>query len=248
MQATLEKTLIDSFQPPHFKAYPKQIMIISGEAELSETLQIELDREGYQVIVIHDGLRGLQTIKSISPDLIIVSWSPPRLSGVEICNRLRASGSNEPVILLTQVNSAQERIAGLRSGANDCISLPFIREEFVARIQANLARRTEKREQVTMLRCADLKLNRQTREVFRGNKLIQLTAKEFDLLEYMMNHYFQVLTRGQILESVWGYDFLGNSNIIEVYIRYLRQKLEKGCKTRLIHTVRSVGYILREAA
>lgn len=248
MRATLEKTFLNSFHPPRVKAYPKQIMIISGEAELSETLQIELDREGYQVIVIHDGLRGLQTIKSISPDLIIVSWSPPRLSGVDICTRLRASGSDEPVILLTQVDSAEERIAGLRSGANDCISLPFIREEFVARIQANLPRRAAKREQATILRCADLKLNRQTREVFRGNKLVHLTAKEFDLLEYMMDHYFQVLTRVQILESVWGYDFLGNSNIIEVYVRYLRQKLEKGHNTRLIHTVRSVGYILREAA
>ncbi len=251
MQATLDKPSLNGHQHTYLKPLSqqtKQIMIISGKAELSETLQIELDHQGYQALVIHDGLRGLQAIKSISPDLIIVSWSPPRLSGVEICTRLRASGSNEPVILLTQSNSAEERIAGLRSGANDCISMPFVREEFIARIQANLPRRIEQREKAAVLQCADLKLNRKTREVFRGNEHIHLTAKEFDLLEYMMAHYFQVLTRMQILENVWGYDFLGSSNIIEVYVRYLRKKLERGRGPRLIHTVRSVGYILKEAA
>ena len=137
-------------------------------------------------------------------------------------------------------------MAGFQAGANDCISPPFVKEEFFARIHASLTHCTPHQEQVPILRCADLQLNRNTREAFRGDRLIQLTTKEFDLLEYMMNHYFQVLTRTQIIEHVWGYDYLGNSNIIEVYIRYLRRKLEHNQDKRLIYTVRGVGYILRE--
>lgn len=245
MQTSLKQTPINTWQLPR-SSKPKYIMIIAGETELAETLQLELNLEGYQVIVIHDGLRGLHAVKRISPDLVVISWSPPRLSGLEICNRLRSSGGSEPVILLTQGNNAGDRIAGLQSGANDCISLPFIKEEFIARIHANLVNHHVGQAHASILRCADLQLNRKTREVFRGDRFIQLTAKEFDLLEYMMNHYFQVLTRVQILENVWGYDYLGSSNIIEVYIRYLRQKLEDSRENRLIHTVRNVGYILRE--
>ena len=226
----------------------QHIMIISSQIELVETLQIELSQEGYQVSVIHDGLRGLLAIKRTSPDLIVVGWAPPRLSGLEICDRLRLNQGSEPVILLTQQDNAADRIAGLEAGANDCISLPFVKEEFIARINANLSNHRSKRDQDAVLRCADILLNRQTREVFRGDRFIRLTAKEFDLLEYLMDHYFQVLTRAQILENVWGYDYLGSSNIIEVYIRYLRRKLEDSGKNRVIQTVRSVGYILREAS
>lgn len=224
----------------------RHIIIISSKIELAETLQIELYQEGYQVSVIHDGLRGLLAIQRTAPDLIIVGWSPARLSGLEVCDRLRSNNIYEPVILLTQNDSVQDRIAGLEAGANDCISLPFIKEEFVARIHANLSQNQRRPEQDTILRCDDILLNAQTREVFRGGNPIRLTAKEFDLLEYMMTHYFQVLTRAQILENVWGYDYLGSSNIIEVYIRYLRRKLENNGKKRIIQTVRSVGYILRE--
>ncbi|MGC1308739.1 MAG: response regulator transcription factor [Phormidesmis sp.] len=223
----------------------RHIMIISGELELAETLQLELSYEGYQVSVIHDGLRGLLAIKRLAPSLVIVGWSPPRLTGLEICDRLRATRSQEPVILLTQGNST-ERIAGLEAGASDCVSVPFHKAEFVARVRANLANRYSERLPDSILRCADLLLNRKTREVFRGDRFIKLTAKEFDLLDYLMDHYFQVLTRAQLLENVWGYDYEGSSNIIEVYIRYLRNKLEGFGETRLIQTVRGVGYILRE--
>jgi len=226
----------------------QHVMIISSQIELVETLQIELSQEGYQVSVIHDGLRGLLAIKRTSPDLIVVGWAPPRLSGLEICDRLRLNQGGEPVILLTQQDNAADRIAGLEAGANDCISLPFVKEEFIARINANLSNHRSKRDQDATVRCADILLNRKTREVFRGDRFIRLTAKEFDLLEYLMDHYFQVLTRAQILENVWGYDYLGSSNIIEVYIRYLRRKLEDSGKNRVIQTVRSVGYILREAS
>lgn len=225
----------------------KHIMIIADETELAETLQIELNKVGYQVSVIHDGLRGLLAVKRIATDLVIVGWAPPRLSGLEVCDRLRASKVDQPIILLTQGQDAADRIAGLEAGASDCISLPFIKAEFFARVHASLNNRRSSDSKRSVLQCAGLQLNRETREVFRGDRLVQLTAKEFDLLAYLMSHYFQVLTRAQILENVWGYEYAGSSNIIEVYIRYLRRKLEETAEeTRLIHTVRSVGYILRD--
>ncbi len=249
MRAFLEKAPVsDSNRQLSHRAKPSYIMIIAEEIEWAETLQLELTRKGCQVSVIHDGLRGLFAIKQIEPDLVIISWSPVGLSGLEICYRLKSSSTSTPVILLTQSNSVTQRIDGLRAGANDCMSPSFSIEELFARIQANLGSHNNREDSVSTLRCADLQLNRKTREVFRGNRPIHLTAKEFDLLEYMMRHSFQVLTRTQILENVWGYDFLGNSNIIEVYIRYLRKKLETTNNPRLIHTVRSVGYILREVS
>lgn len=232
----------------------KHIMIIADELELAESLQIDLHSAGYQVSVINDGLRGLLTAKRVATDLVVVAWAPPRLSGLEVCRRLRTGKTEAPIILLTQADSPEERIAGLEAGADDCMSIPFDSEEFVARIHASLQRRDSVVSQVSILRCADIQLNRKTREVFRDagatssteKELIRLTAKEFDLLEYLMSHYFQVLTRTQILENVWGYEYAGSSNIIEVYIRYLRRKLEARGALRLIHTVRSVGYIFRE--
>ena len=231
-------------------------MIVSGNTERAETLQLDLSYAGYQVNIIHDGLRGLLAVKRVMPDLVVVDWELPRLSGPDLCHRLRSNKGAESIILLAQNDDAKERIAGLRAGADDCVSLPFVKEEFLARIQASLSRRGQLKEQDAILRCAGLILNRKTREVFRaasstlpaGNRIIRLTAKEFDLLEYLMAHYFQVLTRTQILDAVWGYEFIGNSNIIEVYIRYLRRKLEATQEPRIIHTVRSVGYILRESA
>ncbi|MEM8501656.1 MAG: response regulator transcription factor [Cyanobacteria bacterium P01_D01_bin.1] len=236
----------------------QHIMIITDHAELAESLQMELNRKGFQVSVISDGIRGLLAIQRVATDLVVVDWSPPRISGIEICQRLRASqrnasksGTNRsigeaPIILLTQNDDVGERIAGLEAGANDCLALRCDREELLARIHANLARNQPLRAESAVLRCADIQLNRRTREVFRGDRFIRLTAKEFDLLEYLMRHYFQVLTRSQILENVWGYEYMGSSNVIEVYIRYLRRKLESEKEIRLIHTVRSVGYIFRE--
>lgn len=225
----------------------QHVMIIADEPELAESLQQSLRTMGYQVSVINDGLQGLMAAKQAATDLIVVGWAPPRLSGLELCRRLRVGHNEEHIILLTQEDSYSDRIAGLRAGANDCISVPFHSEELIARIQTNLLRRRRK-QQSSVLRCADIQLNRKTREVFRGDRLVRLTAREFDLLEYLMSHYFQVLTRAQILENVWGYNYSGGSNIIEVYIRYLRRKLKSPEGSRLIHTVRSVGYIFREEA
>lgn len=230
-----------------YSAKLKRIIVISDNIELVEDLQTTLSCEGYQVSVIHDGLRGLLAVKRLSPDLIVVDWAPPRLTGLDICSRLRSNRGEQPVVLLTRGDSVGERISGFEAGADDCISMPFVKEEFVARIHSRVTGHRQDSDVLeATLHCANVVLNRRTREVFRNDCPIRLTAKEFDLLEYLMTNYFQVMTRNQILENVWGYDYAGSSNIIEVYIRYLRKKLEDNGRSRLIRTVRGVGYILRE--
>jgi len=189
-------------------------------------------------------MSGLSLARESTPDLIILDWMLPGISGVEICRRLRATGNSIPIILLTAKDEVSDRVAGLDAGADDYVVKPFSIEELLARIRAHLRRTQETNEDV--LQFADLSLNRLTRQVYRGKRTIELTAKEFDLLEYLLSHPRQVFSREQILEKVWGYDFMGDSNIIEVYIRYLRLKLEENNQNRLIHTVRSVGYVLRE--
>lgn len=221
-----------------------RILLVEDEAALAQFLQQELTYEGYEVTVEHDGMNGLVAARDMNPDLIILDWMLPRLSGIEICKRLRSGHSNVPIILLTAKDEVGDRVSGLDSGADDYIVKPFSLEEFLARIRAHIRRQQEPNPD--FLEFEDLSLNRRTREVKRSGRAIELTAKEFDLLEYLMAHPRQVLTRDQILEKVWGYDFMGDSNIIEVYIRYLRLKLEAESETRLIQTVRSVGYVLRD--
>jgi len=220
------------------------IVIVEDEEKLARFIEMELSCEGYQVTVANDGLSGLTQIRGINPDLVILDWLMPGMTGVEVCRRLRQTGSKIPVILLTAKDDVSDRVAGLDAGADDYLVKPFSIEELLARIRAHL-RRTQVDETET-LRFEDLTLNRQTREVKRGDRAVELTAKEFDLLEYLMSYPRQVITRDRILEEVWGYDFMGDSNIIEVYIRYLRLKLESEDEKRLIQTVRGVGYVLRE--
>jgi DNA-binding response OmpR family regulator len=196
------------------------------------------------VTIAHDGLTGLTTAREVNPDLVILDWMMPGFTGLEVCRRLRATGSQVPVILLTAKDEVGDRVAGLDAGADDYVVKPFSIEELLARVRAHL-RRTQEADPDT-LEFADLCLNRRSREVHRAGRLIDLTAKEFDLLDYLMAHPRQVITRDRILEQVWGYDFMGDSNIIEVYIRYLRLKLEANQEKRLIQTVRGVGYVLRE--
>ncbi|MBD2664093.1 two-component response regulator [Richelia sinica FACHB-800] len=220
------------------------ILMVEDEVKLARFIELELNSEGYQVSVAHDGITGLTLARESTPDLLILDWMLPDLSGVEICRRLRTTGNLVPVILLTAKDEVSDRVTGLDAGADDYVVKPFSIEELLARIRAHL-RRTQETDK-DILSFDNLSLNRRTREVFRGNRTIELTAKEFDLLEYFLTYPRQVLTREQILEQVWGYDFMGDSNIIEVYVRYLRLKLEENQEKRLIHTVRSVGYALRE--
>ncbi|MBN3870981.1 response regulator transcription factor [Nostoc sp. JL33] len=220
------------------------ILLVEDEVKLARFVELELSSEGYNISVAHDGIAGLTLARELSPDLIILDWMLPGMSGLEICRRLRATGISIAVILLTAKDEVNDRVAGLDAGADDYVVKPFSIEELLARIRAHL-RRTQETDQ-DIFQFEDLSLNHRTRQVYRGKRAIELTAKEFDLLEYILSHPRQVFTKDQILQKVWGYDFMGNSNIIEVYIRYLRLKLEENNEKRLIHTVRGVGYVLRE--
>ncbi len=220
------------------------ILVVEDEAKLAQFIKLELEFEDYQVTIAPDGLSGLTTAREIEPDLILLDWMLPGISGLEICRRLRQTGSKIPIILLTARDEVSDRVTGLDAGADDYVIKPFSIEELLARIRAGLRR--DHPEDSDLLQFNDLTLNRSTREVYRAKRAIELTAKEFDLLEYLMSHPRQVLTRDRILERVWGYDFMGDSNIIEVYVRYLRLKLEAEQEQRLIQTVRGVGYVLRD--
>ena len=220
------------------------ILLVEDEAKLAQFIELELKYEGYNVTVVNDGLSGLSNARESDPALILLDWMLPGMSGVDICKRLRQTGNNVPIILLTAKDDIGDRVAGLDAGADDYIVKPFNLEELLARVRANLRRNQQ--DDPDLLEFLDLTLNSNTRQVFRGDRLIELTAKEFDLLEYLMSHPKQVLTRDQILERVWGYDFMGDSNIIEVYVRYLRLKLEAEKEKRIIQTVRGVGYVLRD--
>ncbi|MBD1833372.1 response regulator transcription factor [Cyanobacteria bacterium FACHB-472] len=219
------------------------ILLVEDEVKLARFIELELGYEGYQVSVANDGLSGITAARESNPDILILDWMLPGLSGLEICRRLRTTGDKVPIILLTAKDEVSDRVAGLDAGADDYVVKPFSIEELLARVRAHLRRTQE--ENPDILQFEDLSLNRTTREVFRGDRAIELTAKEFDLLQHLLAHPRQVITRDRILEQVWGYDFMGDSNIIEVYIRYLRLKLEENNEKRLVQTVRGVGYVLR---
>jgi two-component system response regulator MprA len=197
------------------------------------------------VQVAYDGESGLDAAVEQRPDLIILDIMLPAIDGIEVCKALRDAGFDMPILMLTARDAVRDRVAGLDAGADDYLVKPFAFDELLARIRALLRRRVAAEEEV--LQFADLTLRPATREVTRGGRPIDLTAREFDILETFMRHPRQVLTREQLYERIWGYDFSGESNIIEVYIRYLRAKLEANGEPRLIHTVRGVGYVLREA-
>jgi len=221
------------------------ILLVEDEVKLAKFVELELGFEGYQVSVANDGLTGLTMARESNPDLILLDWMLPGMTGLEICRRLRSTGDKVPIILMTAKDEVSDRVAGLDAGADDYVVKPFSVEELLARVRARIRRNSEESSEDD-LEFEDLKLNRSTREVYRNGRLIELTAKEFDLLEYLLGHPRQVITRDRILEEVWGYDFMGDSNIIEVYVRYLRLKLEANDEKRLIKTVRGVGYVLRE--
>ncbi|MEG4942145.1 response regulator transcription factor [Microcoleus sp. F4-D5] len=221
-----------------------RILLVEDDSKLAKFIESELSLEGYHVTVAPNGLDGLTIARDAQPDLLILDWMLPGISGLDICLRLRSTGVQVPIIMLTAKDEVPDRVTGLNAGADDYVTKPFSMEELLARVKARL-RRTQTNDPDN-LQFEDLILNGLTREVYRGSQLIELTAKEFDLLEFMLRNPRQVITRDRILEKVWGYDFMGESNIIEVYIRALRIKLEASNSKRLLHTVRGVGYVLRE--
>lgn len=220
-----------------------RILVIEDEDRIRQFLQRGLTFEGYRVDLAADGPTGLSLARENPPDLVILDWMLPGMDGLEVCRRLRTAGAM-PVLMLTAKDSVSDRVQGLDAGADDYLVKPFSFDELLARLRALLRRAAPSQPEV--MRFADLTLDTGTRQAFRSERAIELTAKEYELLELFLRNPRQVLTREVIYDRVWGYDFGGESNIIEVYVRYLRQKTEANNSSRLIHTVRGVGYVLRE--
>lgn len=223
----------------------ERILVVEDEARIASLISRGLRLEGYQVEVAPNGETALDKAFGNPPDLIILDVMLPDIDGLEVCRQLRIAGADEPVLMLTAKDAIPDRVAGLDAGADDYLVKPFAFDELLARIRA-LLRRVAPAETNAPLQFAGLELDPATRRARRGEREIELTAKEYDVLELFMRHPRQVLTRDIIYDRIWGYDFGGESNIIEVYVRYLRAKLEGGDEPRLIHTIRGVGYVLRE--
>ncbi|MBU8767959.1 response regulator transcription factor [Cytobacillus oceanisediminis] len=227
----------------------ESILVAEDEAKIARLLEIELEFEGYQVTKAMDGYQAMELYRTGRWDLIILDIMLPGFSGIEILRRIRSKDKQTPILLLTAKSSVEDKVSGLDLGANDYITKPFQIEELLARIRAALRIKSAGTEEPAVHDClevSDLKLNEKTREVSRGDQHIELTPREFDLLVYLMTNKRQVLNREQILEAVWGYDFLGDTNVVDVYIRYLRKKIDMHERPALIHTIRGVGYVLKE--
>nr|WP_174391569.1 response regulator transcription factor [Nocardia niigatensis] len=225
-----------------------RILVVDDDRAVRESLRRSLTFNGYTVDLAVDGLDALEKTASQRPDALVLDVMMPRLDGLEVCRRLRSTGDDLPILVLTARDSVSERVAGLDAGADDYLPKPFALEELLARLRALLRRTAGDAVDPSSeaMAFADLSLDPVTREVTRGERQISLTRTEFSLLEMLMANPRRVLTRSRILEEVWGYDFPTSGNALEVYIGYLRRKTEADGEPRLIHTVRGVGYVLRE--
>ncbi|OLT14404.1 DNA-binding response regulator [Pseudonocardia sp. CNS-139] len=228
-----------------------RILVVDDDRAVRESLRRSLAFNGYQVELANDGQAALDAVTAARPDAMVLDVMMPRLDGLEVCRRMRAAGDELPILVLTARDAVSDRVAGLDAGADDYLPKPFALEELLARLRALLRRRTPEDiaaaiGQEKKLEFGDLSLDPETRDVRRGERPISLTRTEFSLLELLLAHPRRVLTRGQILEEVWGYDFPTTGNALEVYIGYLRRKTEAEGEPRLIHTVRGVGYVLRD--
>jgi len=222
-----------------------RILVVDDDAAVASSLDRALRLEGYQVEVAADGTSALRNLAVSPPDAVILDLGLPDLDGVEVCRRLRSAGDDTPVLMLTARDAVHDRVAGLDAGADDYLVKPFALVELLARLRALLRRRAGTEGEV--LRFGDLSLDLATREARRGERGFSLTRIEFDLLELFLRHPRQVLTREVILDRVWGYNFDSGTNSLAVYVGYLRRKTEEGGEPRCIHTVRGVGYVLRES-
>jgi two-component system response regulator MprA len=223
----------------------EKILVVEDEPQIANFISRGLRREGFNVLESPDGETGLDLAFGELPDVVVLDIMLPGIDGLTVCRQMREGGLQTPILMLTAKDAIPDRVAGLDAGADDYLVKPFAFEELLARVRA-LSRRKAPIESEAPIAFADVTLNPGTRIAKRGQRNIELTAKEYELLELFMRHPNQVLTRDQIYNRIWGYDFGGESNIIEVYIRYLRSKLEADGEQRLLHTVRGVGYALRE--
>jgi two-component system response regulator MprA len=220
-----------------------RILVVDDDPEILSVVRRGLAYEGYTVETAADGAEALAKAREKEPDLVILDVMMPGMDGIEVAGRLR-KGSDIPILMLTAKGTIADKVAGLESGADDYLVKPFAFDELLARVKALLRRRQPHEGEI--LTFSDLSLNTATREVKRGDKPVELTTQEFNLLELFLRHPRQVLKRDTIYERIWGYNFEGLSNVIEVYVNYLRSKLEAGGRSRLIHTVRGVGYVLKD--
>jgi two-component system, OmpR family, response regulator MprA len=221
-----------------------RVLVVEDDAAIADVLRRALRQEGHEVRSAEDGVEALELAESFMPDLVILDLGLPKLDGVEVCRRLRAE-SDAPILILTARADTDDRVEGLDSGADDYLVKPFERKELLARMRALMRRRPP--QGAASLAVADLRLNPDTREVYRGDRLIELTNREFELLEYLMRNERLVISRERLLEEVWGYDPMAMTNTIDVFISNLRRKLEAGDEPRLLHTKRGAGYVVKAA-
>ena len=225
------------------RAMRPRILVVDDDERIAASVRRALIYEGYDVVVAHDGEAALDAARADHPDIVVLDVMLPGMDGVEVCRRLRTAG-NIAVLMLTARDSVSDRVRGLDAGADDYLVKPFAYEELLARVRS-LLRRSDPAER-NLLRCSDLELDVDAIEARRGDREIGFTALEFRLLEHLCRNQRVVLTRPQILEAVWGLDAETTSNVVDVYVRYLRNKLEEGSEPRLIQTVRGIGYVMKE--
>jgi two-component system, OmpR family, response regulator MprA len=223
---------------------PGRVLVVEDDESIADVLRRTLRQEGHEVRSSGDGAEALQAAEEFVPDLVILDLGLPGLDGVEVCRRLRAD-SDVPILILTARSELGDRVEGLDSGADDYLVKPFERQELLARMRALMRRRPPRGSAALVV--GDLRLNPDTREVTRGERQIELTNREFELLEYLMRNERLVISRERLLEEVWGYDPMALTNTIDVFISNLRRKLEEGDEERLLHTKRGAGYVLRAA-
>jgi two-component system response regulator MprA len=220
--------------------HPADVLVVDDDPKITSLLRRALRAEGYAVRTAQDGAEALARAREREPDLVVLDWLMPGIDGLEVCRRLRET-SDVPILMLTARDETADRVRGLDSGADDYLVKPFALDELLARVRALLRRREQRR----VLRYADLVLDLTSRTATRGERTIELTTREFELLRYFLQHPEEVLSQEQILQRVWEGQFDNESNVLHVYVGYLRNKLEAGGELRLIHTVRGVGYVLR---
>ena len=222
---------------------PVRVLVVEDDEEIAQVLQRSLRLEGYDVKLAGDGVRALEEAHAFLPDVLVLDLGLPRLDGLDVARRLREGGDDVPILMLTARDALESRVEGLDVGADDYLVKPFERQELLARLRALLRRRPPRG--MAPLRVGDLLLNPDTHEVSRGDRRIELTQREFELLEYLMRNERLVISRQKLLDEVWGYDPFSITNTIEVFVSNLRRKLEAGGEPRLLHTVRGAGYVLR---
>ena len=225
-----------------------KILVVEDERKIARFVELELRHEGYEVDIALNGREGLEKILSGNPELVVLDVMLPELSGIEVCRRARQEGVKIPIIMLTAKDDVMDKVAGLDNGADDYMTKPFAIEELLARIRVALNRQKDapKEKQETVFQYGKLLVDCNKHEVYYGEDEVSLTKKEFDLLHYLLEHKNMAVSREELLNHVWDYDYLGDTNVVDVYIRYIRQKIDDKYGIKMINTVRGVGYIIKD--